>query len=55
MVWSTYAFQDEDGEDWSALFYVVSVPGRQGEYHLFLETVTANSEDQDPITWSFNS
>ena len=48
MAWSRYAFQDEDGEDWNALFYVISVPTRQGDYQLFVEAALAGAEEQGP-------
>jgi hypothetical protein len=48
LAWSSYTFQDEDGEDWNALFYVVSVPTKQGDYQLFVEATMAGAEEQFP-------
>ena len=45
MAWSTYAFRDKDGEDWDALFFVVSVPKKEGVYHLFVQATIAGSEE----------
>jgi hypothetical protein len=48
MAWRTYAFQDEDGEDWSALFYALALPKKEGLYYLFVQANIAGLEDLYP-------
>ena len=54
MAWRTYAFRDEEGEDWNALFYVVALPKKEGVYHLFLQATVAGSEERYPGGFVFS-
>jgi hypothetical protein len=53
MAWRTYAFQDEDGEDWNALFYVAALPKKERVYHMLVEATVPGSEDLYPGGFAF--
>ncbi len=53
MIWSSYKFKDEDGEDWDAIFFVIKVPRKQGVYMLFLEANREGMEEDYPGGMNF--
>lgn len=42
VAWHTWTFQDEDGEPWRALFFMLKVPETEGQYFLYIKTDWAN-------------
>ena len=42
VAWHTWTFQDEDGEPWRALFFILKVPETEGQYFLYMKADWAN-------------
>jgi hypothetical protein len=54
LAWHAWTFQDEDGEPWRGLFFILKIPGAERQYALYIRVDWANksSEMRGGFSWA---